>query len=64
MAREEIEITILPDGRVEYRIQGVRGPACEEISAVLEALGRVEESERTQDYYDTEPETHIHVGEG
>lgn len=63
MEREEIEITIQPDGHVEYRIRGVKGPKCEEISAVLEALGRVESSERTDEFFDGEAETHIHVGD-
>ena len=42
MTSEEIEIRILPGGRVEYTIKGVKGSACESISALLEKLGRVE----------------------
>ncbi len=38
MNHEEIEFRILPDGRVEYVIKGVKGSACESISALLEQL--------------------------
>jgi hypothetical protein len=52
MQREEIEVTILRDGRVEYTIKGVKGSACESISALLEALGKVESAERTGEFYE------------
>ena len=52
MNSQEIEITILPDGRIEYTINGVKGSACEEISALLEKLGKVEGDERTGEYYE------------
>lgn len=61
MNREEIEIAVLPDGRVEYTIKGVKGAACESLSAVLEQLGRIEREERTSEYYAQEPESHIHL---
>ena len=54
MNSQEIEITILPDGRIEYRIKGVKGSACEGISALLEQLGKVEQAERTGEYYEDE----------
>jgi hypothetical protein len=59
MNSQEIEITILPDGKVEYTIKGVKGSACEEISALLEQLGKVEQEERTGEYY--EDDRHIDV---
>lgn len=57
MQGQEIEITILPDGRVEYTIKGVKGAACDSISALLERLGKVEKAERTGEYF--EDETHV-----
>ncbi len=51
--KQEIAITILPDGRIEYTIQGVKGPKCEDISQLLEALGQVQQSERTGEYYES-----------
>ncbi len=51
MNSQEIEISILPDGKVEYTIKGVKGSACEDISALLEQLGKVEQEERTGEYY-------------
>jgi hypothetical protein len=59
MNREEIEIAVLPDGRVEYTIKGVKGAACESLSALLEQIGRVEREERTGEYYEQEPESHL-----
>lgn len=59
MNREEIEIAVLPDGRVEYTIKGVKGTACESLSALLEQLGRVESAEHTGEYYEQEPDAQI-----
>ncbi len=52
MHSQEIEISILPDGKVEYTIKGVKGSVCEDISALLEQLGKVEQEERTGEYYE------------
>jgi hypothetical protein len=54
MNHEEIEIAVLPDGRIEYTIKGVKGSACESISALLEKLGKVERNERTGEFYEDE----------
>jgi hypothetical protein len=62
MARQEIEIAILPDGRIEYTIKGVKGAACDQLSAVLEQLGKVEHAEHTSEYYEQEPDLHLHIG--
>ena len=61
MQRQEIEIAILPDGRIEYTIKGVKGSACENISALLEELGQVEHEERTGEYYDREDHVNIAI---
>ena len=52
MHKEEIEIAILPDGRIEYTIKGVKGRACEQISAMLEKLGQLEADVRTGEFYE------------
>ncbi|MBX3015845.1 MAG: DUF2997 domain-containing protein [Caldilineaceae bacterium] len=62
MQKQEIEITILPDGRIEYTIQGVKGSACESISALLEQLGKIEEASHTGEYYEYGTDSHIHLG--
>ncbi len=59
MSRQEIEIAIHPDGRVEYVIRGVKGPGCEDLSQLLERLGRVEHQERTSEYYDQDRGGHL-----
>ena len=61
MNREEIDIAILPDGRIEYTIRGVKGATCENISDLLEALGTVEESRRTDEYYEDDQDVTINV---
>ena len=62
MQNQEIEITILPDGAIEYTIKGVKGAACENISALLEALGQIKHEERTGEYYDRDEQAHIAIG--
>ncbi|MFN3335721.1 MAG: DUF2997 domain-containing protein [Caldilinea sp.] len=61
MQNQEIEIAILPDGRVEYTIKGVKGAACEDISALLEQLGKVETAERTGEYYEDDTRVDVTV---
>ena len=61
MQSQEIAITILPDGRVEYTIKGVKGAACANISALLEQLGKVEKSERTGEYFEDETQVDVTV---
>jgi hypothetical protein len=62
MQKQEIEVAILPDGRIEYTIKGIKGSACESISALLEQLGKVEHEERTGEYYDRDTGVSIHTG--
>jgi len=62
MQKQEIEITILPDGRIEYTIKGVKGSACASISALLEQLGKVEETTNTGEYYEYGTDSHVHIG--
>ena len=64
MQKEEIEIAILPDGRIEYTIKGVKGRACEQISAVLEQLGQLEADERTGEYYEDGQSVTISIDNG
>lgn len=64
MNSQEIEIAVLPDGRIEYTIKGVKGSACEEISALLEKLGQVERDERTGEYYEDGNRVDVTVANG
>jgi hypothetical protein len=64
MQHQEIEIQILPDGRVEYVIKGVKGSACESISALLEQLGKVEQSERTGEFYEDDRQHDVTIANG
>ena len=64
MNSQEIEIAILPDGRVEYTIKGVKGSACEQISALLEQLGKVEQDERTGEYFEDDNRVDVTIANG
>jgi hypothetical protein len=63
MSHQEIEISILPDGRIEYTIKGVKGAACDQLSTVLEQLGKVEHTEHTSEFYEQDPDLHLHIGQ-
>ena len=63
MNKEEIEISVLPDGRVEYTIKGLKGSACESISALLEQLGEVEAESHTGEYYERETDAAVFVSQ-
>ena len=48
MPQRTVRFTIRPDGRVEERVEGVTGPACQQLTERLEAaLGAVEHQEPT-----------------
>lgn len=52
--KQEIEITISPDGQVHFQIKGVKGGKCiDETKFLEEALGGlVLEHERTSEFYE------------
>ena len=52
--RQEIEITIGPDGVVSFQIKGVKGPQCLAETAFLEEAlgGAVLEREKTGEFYE------------
>ena len=50
--KQKMEIKILPNGEVSIKVLCVQGPACEAVSAALEAaLGKPKGKERTAEYY-------------
>jgi predicted transcriptional regulator len=62
MQKEEIEITIRPDGQIEYTIKGVKGAACDTISTLLEQLGKIQAERHTGEYYEQEGDAHLNLG--
>ena len=53
MAKEEIEITIDPSGKVTMRTIGIKGPACLDYAELLARIvGREESRELTSEYYE------------
>jgi hypothetical protein len=63
MTSEEIEIEIQPNGRITYKIKGVKGSACESISELLERIGEVEHEEKTSEYYDLEGDANVSISQ-
>jgi hypothetical protein len=61
METHEIEIEILPNGKVKVHIKGVKGAVCEEVYVRLfqEILSQTGQLERTHEYY--EPPTEVRI---
>ena len=52
MPQRTVRFTIRPDGRVEESVEGVAGPACQQLTERLEAaLGTVERQEPTAEAF-------------
>ena len=52
MPQRTVRFTIRPDGRVEERVEGVIGTACQQLTESLEAaLGTVERQEPTAESF-------------
>ena len=52
MPQTPIRFTIRPNGRVEERVEGVAGEACQQLTEEVEAaLGRVERQESTSEAF-------------
>jgi hypothetical protein len=62
MPKEQIEFTIRPDGSVEETTRGLKGPACEQVTAALEqALGEVVSRSATAERYESAEGEHQHT---
>lgn len=60
-AKEEIEITIAPDGAVQMHLKGYKGKKCAEVMKRLSReLGTVSEQRFTSEYYEPEADVEIH----
>jgi len=67
MRKQDIEITISKDGKVEFTIKGVKGASCvDETRFLEEALGgAVTEQTKTAEYYEqSEGYGSVWTGEG
>ena len=52
MPQKTIRFTIRPDGRVQERVEGVAGEACQQLTQEVEvALGTVERQESTSEAF-------------
>jgi Protein of unknown function (DUF2997) len=62
MAREEIEIEIDAHGRVTVHTKGFKGKSClKAAEALVQALGREESRQLTNEYYEAEQTTQTHI---
>lgn len=45
-------VTVAPDGKTTFRVEGVAGPGCTDLTRALQqALGRTVSDVKTSDYY-------------
>lgn len=53
--KQELEITITPDGEVKIEVKGVKGSSCVDLTKdIEEALGTVKARENTSEFYQQE----------
>ena len=67
MRKQDIEIKIGKDGKVEFTIKGVKGASCMDETQFLEQAlgGGVLEQEKTSEYYEqAEGYASVYTGEG
>lgn len=57
MKHYEIDLEIDADGNVASTVKGVKGKACGELSAFLDALGTVTHDSPTPEFYQTETQS-------
>ena len=57
---QEVEFIIHPDGRVEERVRGIKGMACEELTKEInKQLGEVYETKATSEMYEQKIEVNV-----
>ena len=69
MRKQDIEIVIGPNGKVEFTIKGVKGSSCVDETRFLEQAlggsGAVTEQQKTGEYYEqSEGYSSVYQGEG
>lgn len=56
--KEELRISVSPDGETTVEVNGMRGPACLRATRAIEqAIGSVAERRKKKEYYDQEGRT-------
>ena len=62
MAKEELEIEIDAQGRVQVRTIGIKGARCLDYAeALAQILGREESRQMTNEYYEAEQTSRSHI---
>ena len=59
VSKQEIELTIKPDGTVEFTVKGVKGRACEDVAQLFGELGQTMREENTAEYYERDAHTSV-----
>lgn len=59
MQPHTIKVTITPEGKVVTEVQGVKGPACEDLTRFLDALGPMVEDRPTAAYYEPDLDAQV-----
>lgn len=62
---QTINITIKKDGTLDYKVEGVKGGACKDVTKFIDKLGSaVLSSEKTGEYCETEPNARERYNQG
>ena len=62
MEKHEIEIEILPNGRVRVETFGVKGPDCMRYAEMLEKIvGMMQDKKTKAEFYEKPPEVRLHI---
>lgn len=57
--KEEMEITIMPDGKIKTVVKGIKGNECEKVGEFFKDLGKIIREEKTDEYYQKENTSQI-----
>lgn len=63
MDKNEIDVTITPNGEVRVHIKGIKGKKCMDLVQFLQKeaqLGEIAQQQLTSEYYEPEPKSQIY----
>jgi len=61
MEKHELEIEILPNGKVRVETFGVKGPQCMEYAEMMQKIvGSLQDKKLKTEFYETPPKVRIH----
>jgi hypothetical protein len=56
---ESIEILIDSKGSIIAKVNGIKGKRCQDVTKFLEGVGKIEETSKTSEWFETYQETQL-----